>query len=204
MPDFTIRLVEMEERDRKQRRRTKLLAAAAVIAFLAAMRRPEPKIPEPEIRVVTIPVHHFLWERIPVATPVIVPILPPRTFRMMPVQWPQMNVAIDRPERHLCVTPKRLGLGLATGDRLTVSNVGNAPIKITQIGTVPPRNGFTVDATDCENKRLQAGERCTISIAVRETRSETMYVLIANDTGEAETIRVEAPTASPASRVPVS
>jgi hypothetical protein len=211
MRGATLYLNEMlEEREREQRRRArKAFGGAIVVAVLgiaAAMREPPPKVVIQKI-FVRVPVDRVVTRTETVEKRVIVHTAAPRTFKLLPLKWPSLAVEVA-PTRHLCVTPKWIGFGLnTTSDRVTVSNVGGIPIRITKIGTIPERSGFVVNADDCKGKALGAGERCTISVTLREARGETMYLLIANDTGEpADTIRVESPTAaaSPARPAPAS
>src|ERR1044072_8060550 len=104
---------------------------------------------------------------------------------------------------HPAGTPKRLlrFSGYAS-DRVTVSNIGEMSIRITQIHTVPKRSSFFVNANDCDNRTLHAGDRCTIVIALLEAYGETMELRIADDADEEETIRVVAPTAAASPATP--
>jgi hypothetical protein len=214
MSGFTIYLDEMEERDRKQRRRAKVLGAIAIIAFLIAMRRPEPQPPpapkiERIVDQVAVPV--FVTRTQTVTTPVIVRVQEPRVYKLLPAKW-----IIDLPPsglsaRHLCVTPKQLTILGATNDRVIVSNVGDKAIRITAIGTAPLASGFVIDDADCANRQLEVGERCTIVVTPHEARKKTMYLLVASDAGDHDVVEITAsasqPTsasASPASRGPAS
>ena len=129
-------------------------------------------------------------------------------IELLPLRGHSLDlVAQTEPTRHLCVTPKRINFYGTLSDRVIVSNVGGAPIRITQVGPMPERSGFVVNANDCEGRELGAGERCTISVTLREARGETMYLVIANDAGDPpDAIRVESPTAaaSPARPAPAS
>ena len=220
MPGVTIYLDEMEERERKRRRRTRALGAVAIISLLfMATRQPETKIVrQTVVKEVRVPVDRIVTQTITqtVEKRVLVPVAEPRQFKLLPFAYPDVaGVDTSRPTRHLCVSPKRINFcGTTTSDRLTVSNVGDRPVRITQIGTVPERNGFAVNDLDCANRTLVAGEQCTIFVSVREAKGETMQLVIANDAGDpADAIRIESPTAvlppsppsaPPASRVPAS
>ncbi|HKS25764.1 MAG TPA: hypothetical protein VJZ76_23440 [Thermoanaerobaculia bacterium] len=199
MRNFTIYLDEMEERERKHRRRAKLLGAATIIATLMAMRRrPEPPSPKPQpiVIVKTEKVAVPVVGRWPQTVAKIVTVREPRYYKPLSVQWPAIDLPYSGLTRHLCLTPKRLTV-IGANDHVTVSNVGDTPLRIRTIGVLPEQSGFSIDAADCANRQLGAGERCTIGIVVRETRSEPMYLLIDDDRGDYDIAEI---TASPASR----
>jgi hypothetical protein len=234
MRGVTIYLDEaLEERERQQRRRSrKLLGGAIAIALLgvgAAMR--EPQAPEPKVVVVPGPVERIYIDR-PVLLPrltrfvTVTPAVTPAGTPAVPHSGGRAPGAVDadvpllslgrhwsdlaapgEPVPHLCVTPKTIRFhGATKSDRVTVSNPGTVAIGITQVAAVSGRSatGFVVDASDCAGRTLQAGERCTIVVTLREASGETMHLLIANDVSDqADTIKVESPTAgrtaSPAS-----
>jgi hypothetical protein len=205
----------LEEREREQRRRTrKAFAGAIAIALLglgAAMR--QPKAPPPTVvkttvdRPVPVEIECSVMRAVEVEKekPVSVQAATPPSIPLLPLRGHGIELVdpTAAPTRHLCVTPKRLlrFSGYAS-DHVTVSNIGETSIRITQIETIPKRSSFFVNASDCDNRTLQARDRCTIVIALLEPYGETMDLRIANDAGEEETIRVVAPTAaaSPASR----
>lgn len=207
MSGFEIYLDEAEERDRKQRRRTRILGAVAIIATLMAMRRPEPPpasppppVPKPEVQkiveLVAVPVI-VKWPQTKKVT-----VREPRYYKLLSTQWPPFDPPPSGLTRHLCVTPKRLTVAGAKDD-ITVSNVGDTPLRIRMIRTLPERSGFVIDDSDCANKQLEAGGRCTIRITGHETRSEamSMYLRIDDDRGDYDIAEI---TASPASRGPAS
>jgi hypothetical protein len=209
MPGATLYLDEfLEDRERKERRkRRKAFAGAIAVALFglaAAMRMPPPKV---ETHVVEVPrpyaveVEGSVTETVPIEKPVIVRTRVPGMIGRLPFVWPEANIAEitrtlepSRPVHHLCVTPRRLGFSRGSGnDVVTVSNLGDTPICITQIGTISNqvRSGFIVDDGNCRSRQLQAGERCTISVALLDAKRETMYVLIANDAGEPDWLRLD-------------
>ncbi|HEY6141645.1 MAG TPA: hypothetical protein VI670_28120 [Thermoanaerobaculia bacterium] len=207
MSGLTIYLDEMEDRDRKQRRRTKIVGAIAIVATLMAMRRPvatpaPPPAPEPIVIVKTETVAvPFVVTRMQRVTKNVT-VREPRYYKLLPAKWPSDPPPPSGLTRHLCVTPKRL-IVAGVKDDITVSNVGDTPLRITAIGTLPERSGFVIDDSDCANKQLEAGGRCTIRIVEHETRSErmSMYLRIDDDRGDYDIAEI---TASPASRGPAS
>jgi hypothetical protein len=209
MSDFTIYLDEMEERDRKQRRRAKLLGAAAIIATLMAMRRPEPPPPPKPIVILktereAVPVLVTRMQVVP--KPVIVEVREPRRHKLLRAEWPTGDglPLSGLPERHLCVTPKRLTVAGASSDRIVVSNVGDKPIRITAIGIVPERSGFVITDLDCANQQLEAGGRCTIIVTALEARNQTIRLVVDDDTGDYDSVRITASPSLPTSASPAS
>jgi hypothetical protein len=203
MSGFEIYLDEYEERDRKQRRRTKIAGAAAIIAMLMAMRRPEPPAPTVIVKTETVAVPVFVSRPQAVTRTVTqkVTVGEPRYYKPLPASWPDGPLPPSGLTRHLCVTPKRLVAVVgSTDERVTVSNVGDTPLRITAIGT-PERRGFVIDDSDCANKQLEAGGRCTIVIIAREARDQPMRLRIDDDRGHSDSAEI---TASPASRGPAS
>jgi hypothetical protein len=213
MRGATLYLNEMlEEREREQRRRSrKAFGGAIVVALLglaAAMREGPPKIVVQKI-FVRVPVDRIVTRTETVEKRVIVHAAAPPEIELLPLRRHTIDLVGEATAtRHLCVTPKRINFcGATVNDRVIVSNVGGAPIRITRIGTIPQRSGFVVNADECEGKELGAGERCEISVTLREARGETMYLVIANDAGDPpDAIRVETPpaTASPARPAPAT
>lgn len=209
-----IHLNELEERDRKRRRRARALGAVAIISLLfMATRQPEPKIVKQiVVQEVRVPVDRIVTQTITqtVEKRVLVPVAEPRQFKLLPFAYPDVaGVDTPRPTRHLCVSPKQLNFCATATDQVTVSNAGDTPIRITQIGTVPDWSGYAVNADDCANRKLEGGDRCTIFVAIREAREETMHLIVYDDAGGRDEVRITAsapspPPASPASRVPVS
>ena len=216
MRGATLYLNEMlEEREREQRRRARKAfggaIAVAVLSLAAAMREVPPKIVFQKIFVrvqVPVPVDRVVTRTETVEKRVIVHVAAPPEIERLPLRRHSLDlVAQAEPTRHLCVTPKRINFCGTVSGRVIVSNVGGAPIRITQVAATPERSGFVVNADDCEGRELGAGERCTISVTVRAARGETMYLLIANDAGDpADVIRIESPTAaaSPARPAPAT
>jgi len=198
----------LEDREREQRRRArKAFAGAVLVALLgiaAAMHEPPAKVIHDRV-VKTVEVECSVTQTEAVEKPVIVRAPVPGHVKLLPVDWVVPITPLEPSPRHLCVTPKSINFGGATtSDRVTVSNAGAVPIRITQIRPVQARNGFIVYVHDCEGRTLDAGERCTIYIGAPEARGEVMYLEIRNSLGDLDSVRVESPpangpTASPAS-----
>src|ERR1043165_1851901 len=208
MRGATLHLNDMlEDREREQRRRArKAFAGAVLVALLgiaAAMREPPGKVIHERV-VKTVEVECSVTQTAAVEKPVIVRTPIPGHVKLLPVDWDPPIPPPEPSPRHLCVTPKSINFSGATiSDWVTVSNAGDVPICITSIRPVQAR-GFLMDVHDCANRTLDAGERCTIFIGVRDARAEVMHLEIRNSLGELDTVRVEAPpangpTASPAS-----
>jgi hypothetical protein len=209
MRGATLHLNDMlEDREREQRRRArKAFAGAVLVALLgiaAAMREPPVKVIHERV-VKTVEVECSVTQTAAVEKPVIVRTPIPGHVKLLPVKWPNNPPPPwEWPARHLCVTPKSINFGGSSiSDWVTVSNVGDVPICITQIRPVQAR-GFLVDVHDCANRTLDAGERCTIFIGVRDAGGEVMNLEIRNSLGELDTVRVEAPPANDSTASPAS
>jgi hypothetical protein len=192
----------LEEREREQRRRARRAfagsALVALLGFAMALRKPPTPDPKVVFRDRTVEVECSVTQPATPATPPKPTILRQSVVRFIDPLPPGPNRNIGlldaQQAHHLCVTPRRLGLGGASGsDTVTISNVGERPISITQIGTISNRDasGFVVDAHRCSDRQLQPGERCTISVGLREAKRETMYLLIANSEEEPDWLRVD-------------
>src|SRR4051794_24799235 len=165
MAGFTIYLDEMEERDRKQRRRAKIFGAIAIVATLMAFRAPKATPPAVVTRTIErlVPVEIECTVMQPVEKEIVASGAshPPSTappfsrrrsegqarsaFPLLPLRGRLIDLAPSPPPRHLCVTPKRLlRFSAVASDRVTVSNIGETAIRIMQIVTVPERSSFFV------------------------------------------------------------
>src|ERR1043165_5879998 len=131
MRGATLHLNDMlEDREREQRRRArKAFAGAVLVALLgiaAAMREP-PAAPPPstkiEVRERVVEVECAMTQTVPVAVIVRTPV--PGPVKLRQYEWPSEPLPpLERPTRHLCVTPRRINFGGATTtDRVTVANI---------------------------------------------------------------------------------
>jgi|GEM_PF-4407218 len=210
MRGATLHLNDMlEDREREQRRRArKAFAGAVLVALLgiaAAMREPPAAKVIHERVVQTVEVECSVTQTAAVEKPLIVRTPVPGHVKLLPVDWDPPITLPEPSPRHLCVTPKSINFGGATtSDRVTVSNAGAVPIRITQIRPVQARNGFIVYVHDCEGRTLDAGERCTIYIGAPEARGEVMYLEIRNSLGDLDSVRVESPPANGPTAFPAS
>jgi|ERR1051325_4047929 hypothetical protein len=191
---FLERAAEERDRDRKKSRRN--LAGALILAlfgFAFAMPGPEPP---PQILRVPVPMPVL------VAVPGPVMIAPARDGRAdgdrdhrgvsgpepltfwhsLPPQVAEQT-AVPDPQQHLCVAPHFALLKAGARQRVTVSNPGRDNVRITEITP----QGASIDASDCEDRTLMAGERCLITL----TASADATLTVTDHDGHVDTLQVQ-------------